>query len=232
ELQYVTRLMGPKRIFEEYFRDEPVHYDNPEYMYFFNEFYEGLMLQLIASNKKPEIRNIVNNGTPYDSLLVYVQEHEWIEGKQLAELFILRGLYDLYYKAAFDKYKIENLLQEARKSTSSTEIRNTIDNFQALINRLKPGSPYIPFEGKKPDGTVVQSSDLIAKPLYVIFFSPDDPNSLKEVPGVNNQYDDYRREINFVGLCSGCTYSSLQEFMATNKLKFDCLIVDPSLEAA
>lgn len=232
ELQYTTRLKGPQQIFDLYFNDKPVQYLHPEYMYMFNMYYEGLILQMTGSNRRRQLKDALENGGPYDSLLVYVQQHEWVKGKELAELFIMRATYDLYYKAGYKKEQIEKILDGARSSTTSINIQTIITDFEAVLNRLKPGTAYIPFEGKKPDGTLVASSELLTKPLYIIFFHPDDPKSLEELPALNNVYDAYKREINFVGICTSCTYSSLQDFISRNKLKFTCLLADPSVETA
>jgi len=229
-LQFITRLKGNKALFEMYLKDRPVLYRHPEYMYFFNEFYEGLLPQMLNSGKNAVLRQVIRDGTPYDTLLAHVQAHEWIQREDIAELFIIRGLYELYYKTGYDKYKIENLLLEEEKKTRSAEIKIIIGNFKKLINKLKPGSPMIDFEGRKPDGTVVQLSAQATKPVYLVFFSPDDPASIQEIPAINNLYDRYKKDVYFLGVCTQCTYSTLQDFVTKYKLKWDCVLTDASVE--
>lgn len=229
-LQYTTRLKGAKVLFETWLRDKPVLYRHPEYMGFFNEFYEGLMLQLIGSNKHPQVRQIIKDGTPYDSLLVHVQADELVQKKEIAELFILKGLFELYYKTGFDRYKIENLLGEQEARTTEPEIRNIIQQFRRIITRLRPGSPFIPFSGKKPDGTEVDLGTLTDKPIYLTFFAPDDPRSMEEIPGIANLYERYRKEVQFISVCTNCTYTSLQGFMTKYKIQWTCLLADAQAE--
>lgn len=233
ELQYITKLKGPQQIFDSYFKGKPVYFNHPEYMYFFNMFYEGWIIQTDGGTSLKKIRKGFSENMPYDTLVKYAMEIPRIGEKELAELFIMRSLFDLHYKSGglFEKSKVDSVLENVLKNAKNEEIKVIALNFSNLINRLKPGSQYFPFEGKKIDGTLVTSDQIILKPTYFIFFNPDDPNSMKELPALNALYDRYKREINFIGLCTSCTYTGLQNFLNANKIKFECLIVDQSLES-
>lgn len=231
ELALSTRAMGQKKIYETYFKNKPILYNHPEYMNFFKSFYGGIMLNTVNTSKNEKIKNIIRNGSGYDSLVVFVNELDFIKDKNLAELFIMQGLYELYYSGKYDKYKIESLLHECLASSKNAEISKIAKNIIEIITRLKPGSPAPDFTGKGLEAQPVKLSSFFNKPIYLTFFDPRDPASIKEIPVIKNLYDKYKKDIHFISVCSACTYGSLQDFMTQYGLKWTFLIVDAETEA-
>lgn len=231
ELALSTRVMGQKKIYETYFKNKPILYHHPEYMNFFKLFYGGMMLNTVNTSKNEKIKSIIRNGNGYDSLVVYVKELDFVKDKDLAELFIMQGLYELYYSGKYDKYKIESLLHECLTSSKNAEILKIAKNIIEVITRLKPGSPAPDFTGKDLEAQPVKLSSFFNKPVYLTFFDPRNPASIKEISGIKNLYDKYKKDIHFISVCSTCTYGSLQDFMTQYGLKWTFLIVDAETEA-
>lgn len=231
ELILMARVIGQKKIFEIYFKDKPILYNHPEYMAFFKTFYGGMMLNILNTSKNEKIKSIFNEGKGYDSLLVYITELELIKDKKLAELFIMQGLYELYYNGKYDKYKIENILLECIASYPTNEITKIAQNIIDVITRLKPGSPAPNFTGKDLEAQPVKLSSFFNKPIYLTFFDPLNPASIKEIPGIKNLFDKYKKDIHFISVCSTCSYGSLQDFILKYGLKWTFLIIEPNTEA-
>jgi len=231
ELILSARVMGQKKIFETYFKDKPILYYHPEYMGFFKSFYGGMMLNTVNTSKNEKIKSVFREGKGYDSLLVYVTEFELVKDKKLGELFIMQGLYELYYSGKYDKYKIESLLRECIALSQNKEIIKIATNFIELITRLKPGSPAPDFIGKDLEAQPVKLSSFFNKPIYLTFFDPHDPACIKEIPGIKNLFDKYKKDIHFITVCSACSYGSLQDFITQYGLKWTFLIVEPDTEA-
>lgn len=231
ELALLARVMGQKKIFETYFKDKPVLYHHPEYMGFFKSFYGGMMLHTVNTSKNEKIKSVFRDGKGYDSLLVYITEIDLIKDKKLGELFIMQGLYELYYSGIYDKYKIESILQECIASTRNDEIKKIARNIVEVITRLKAGSPAPDFTGKDLEGRPIKLSSFYNKPIYLTFFDPHDPGSKKEIPGIKNLYDKYKKDIHFITVCSACSYGSLQDFITKYGLKWTFLIIEPDTEA-
>lgn len=231
ELALSARVMGQKKIFETYFKDKPVLYHHPEYMAFFKSFYGGMMLNTVNTSKNEKIKSVFRDGKGYDSLLVYVTELDLVKDKKLGELFIMQGLYEMYYSGKYDKYKIESILQECIASTRNDEITKIARNMVEVITRLKAGSPAPDFTGKDLEAQPVKLSSFYNKPIYLTFFDPRDPGSNKEIPGIKSLYDKYKKDIHFITVCSACSYGSLQDFITRYGLKWTFLIIEPDTEA-
>jgi len=231
ELALSARVMGQKKIFETYFKDKPILYHHPEYMRFFKSFYGGMMLSIVNTSKNEKIKSVFREGKGYDSLIVYVTELDFVKDKNLAEIFIMQGLFEMYYSGNYDKYKIESLLRECIALSQNKEIIKIATNFIELITRLKPGSPAPDFIGKDLEAQPVKLSSYFNKPIYLTFFDPHNPACIKEIPAIKNLFDKYKKDIHFITVCSACSYGSLQDFITQYGLKWTFLIVEPDTEA-
>lgn len=219
-----------RTLYINFFKNHQVLFNHPQYMAYFNEFYTGFMNEMIKSSNNLNLKNAIITGTPIDTILATINRHDLGDDKNLAELICIKGLFELYYMPGYDKYKIENLATELKNKTEKTEIKTIIESFLLITKKLKPGSPNIYFIGKDTEGNVHTLTEYNEKNLYLTFFSTDDAASIREIAAVKTLYDEYRKEVTFVSVCSNCSYSSLQTLINENKLKWTFLIVNPSVE--
>lgn len=212
------------------FKNRPILFNHPQYMAYFNEFYTGFMNGLMSNDKNDLVKSTIAAGTPVDSLISTIQRNDLGDDVNLAELICMKGLFELYYMPGVDKYKIENLVKELKAKTKTAEIITIADNFLGIVEKLKPGSKHVDFEGKDTEGNIHSTTEFAGRNIFLTFFSPDDAASIREITAVKNLYDEYRKDITFISVCASCSYSSLQTFINQNKLKWTFLLVDPSVE--
>lgn len=230
ELMTHARYKSMKTMYTSFLKGKPVLYQHPQYMEFFNNFYTGLMNEWFKQGGKPGLNEALKNGTPIDSLLIYISKDDLADDPALTELICIKGLFELYYLPGYDKLKIESLVNELGNKTQRQEIKNITNQFLKISGRLKPGKPATNFEAKDVEGNIHALKDYLNKPVYLTFFNPEDPASQREIPAIQTLYNDFKKDITFVSICTGCTYSALQSFVNSNKLKWTFLIADPALE--
>ncbi len=231
ELMANAGYKSRKTFYQTFLKGRPILYNHPQYMAYFNDFYIGAMNGLMRSSDNESLKNAVTNGTPIDTVLAVIKRNDFGDDARLVELICIKGLFELYYMPGYDKYKLENLVSELKNKTTSTEIKGIAEYFLQVIGRLKPGKQYINFEGKDTEGNIHAITEYGGKYMFISFFSPEDPTSIREITALKNIYDEFRKEVTFVTVCSSCTYSSLQSFVTTNKLKWTFLLIDPSVES-
>jgi len=231
ELQADANYKSQKTLFQTYFKGKPVLFEHPQYMAFFNDFYRGFLNQLFNESTTSPLKMAISSGTPVDTLLAAINRSELGNDERLAELICIKGLAEIYYKPGIDKGKIENLVIELQTQTKQTEIKTICTNFLAITGRLKPGKQYINFEGKDVEGNVHSITEYGGKYMLLTFFNPDEAASIREITALKNIYDEFRKDITFVTVCSSCTYSTLNSFVQANKLKWTFLIIDPVVES-
>jgi peroxiredoxin len=230
ELMSDASFKSQKTLYQTYLKGKPILYQHPQYMSFFNNFYTGIMSEVLRNANNSNLKNAIQNGTPIDTVLINIQRHEFGDDPRLAELICLKGLFELYYMPGYDKYKLENLVLELKAKSNTPEIKGIAEYFIQIISRMKPGSQYFNFEGKDTEGNIHALTEYNNKNMYLSFFSTDDAASIREITALKNIYDEYRKDINFITVCSSCTYASLQSFINEHKLKWTFSIIDPSVE--
>lgn len=231
ELMTHARYKGMKTMYTGYLKGKPVLYRHPQYMQYFNDFYTGMMNEWFKQGKYKGLTHALTNGVSVDSLLYFIQTDELSDDPALTELICIKGLFELYYLPGFDKLKIEALVADLDRKTKHSEIKTITEQFLKIAGRLKPGKPANDFMAKDTEGNYHALKDYLNKPVYLTFFNPDDPASIREIPAIQSIYNDYKKEVTFVSICTGCTYSGLQNFVNEHKLKWIFLIADPAVEA-
>lgn len=231
ELMSNANFKSRKTMYATYLKGRPVLFQHPQYMAYFNEFYTGFMNELIREDNSGTLRGSLVAGNNLDTLQYFIAKNEFGDDPKLAELICIKGLFDLYYMPGFDKYKIENLVIKLKDKTSSTEIKSICEYFVQIIGRMRPGQQYFNFEGKDTEANIHAITEYGNKYMLITFFSPEDPTSIREITALKNIYDEFRKDITFITVCSGCNYAALQSFISENKLKWTFLIVDPSVES-
>jgi peroxiredoxin len=231
ELMSNANYRSRRTMYNTYLKGKPILFQHPQYMAYFNEFYTGFMNELIRDDNTGILKGSLMAGNNLDTLQWFISRNEFGDDPKLAELICMKGLFDLYYMPGYDKYKIENLVTRLKEKSNSPEIKQIAEYFMLIMGRMKPGQQYFNFEGKDTEGNLHSITEYGTKNMLLTFFSPDDPSSIREITALKNIYDEFRKDVTFISLCSGCTYSSLQAFVNENKLKWTFLIIDPSIES-
>lgn len=231
DLMMNARYKGYQTLFEMFFKDKPVYFSHPDYMRFFNTFYKGMFTGWLKQNSNVSLRAAIQSGTPIDTVLFYVKKEPWAgENEKLAELITLRGFVDLYYTPGTDKFKLETLTSELLEKSKNEEIKQICINFLNIIRKLKPGNKYIPFTGKNTMGEVVSTDELLNKNLYILFADLNTAESINQVNAIKNIYNEYKKDCNFLVVCSSSNYTAVQNIIDQNKAKWNFMIVDPKVE--
>lgn len=230
ELMSNANFKSRRTMYATYLKGRPILFQHPQYMAYFNEFYTGFMNELIREDNSGNLRASLKAGEPLDTLMAFIGKNEFGTDPKLAELICIKGLFDLYYMPDYNKFNTEKLVSSLKDKATSAEIKSICVYFIQIIGRMRPGQQYFNFEGKDTEGNVHAITEYGNKPMLITFFNPADPTSIREISALKPIYDEYRKDVTFINLCSGCTYTALQDYINENKYKWTFLIVPPSVE--
>lgn len=228
-LYLLTQATGMQKMFDKYLRTQSIDFSHPEMMYFLNHFYQGYIYRVQMRDKEKTFDNILYSGGPYQKMIDFLKLDPLIERTDLAEFFTLRALYDLYYNGQIKKEVAASFLHEIIANTSTEDIKKIARNFLGNLMRVSEGAEYFPFTGVDLMGNVKSSANYLEKPTYFMFFDIKHPKSIAEIRGLQNYQKNFRRNVNFVGVCESCTYSEIKEFRDKYNIQTDIIKVDNSV---
>ncbi|MFA8450631.1 MAG: redoxin domain-containing protein [Bacteroidales bacterium] len=165
-LELLGHRKNKNKIFESYFYEKPIRYQNIEYMTFFNDFFE-MFLKSGGNNKKTvELRDAINKGTNLSDLLTILTNDVYLRDAELQDLIICKSLSELYYDQLYKQRNIRKLIIELKDKTNFPEIKKITANYLNVFDKLTLGSIAPEFNLPNTDGQRVKLSDY--KGYYVL----------------------------------------------------------------
>ncbi|MCD6068434.1 MAG: thiol-disulfide oxidoreductase [Bacteroidetes bacterium] len=212
-------------IANKYILYKPIHYNNFEYMEFFNQFFKLYLEQQSIGKFGNDILNNINQQPNYPALNAVLKNDSWLAtSDSLRELVILKGLYELYYVPKFSKQNIIALVDQIRSITKNPEHKKIADNMLHLFNNLQNGVEAPAFSLKDAKENTFQLKSFKGKYIYLDFFSPKSVQSQQEMKKMEQIKNKYGDKVLFISVCMEGEEEEFREFVKKNP-KYNWLIL-------
>lgn len=228
-LLLASKAIGNTKTYENYFANRPVQFYHGEYMYFLTLFYANTLTDNALMGKGKNTLRALKNGTGFDSVLADVIRAPFCGDTLLSQTVALYGLYKAYYMPMFEKPLVENVIREALQTCSHPAVRKIAENMLATLGRMNAGKDAPELVGRDIEGNQHALSEFAGKVIYLSFFDISDASSIAEASNTNALYTKYKKDVVFVHVTAGATYSTLSDFIKRNGFKWNFWIVDEEM---
>ncbi len=214
-LQYRKK---PISLYNKYFDNDNILYNNPAYMALFNQFYSGY---LYASPKisKNLLSSTINENLDYITLFNEVGKDPKLINARLRELVIIKNLVEFYDNKEFDRNNIVKLLEYIKQTTSFEYHKIIIDNILNKFNRDKNSVLNVTFKDDKNKKITLKHFE--GKPVYLHIFQSDCIDCIREMMLIKELEKKYGEKVQFVSLCVDAEESDFQTFIKKYKKNFE-----------
>lgn len=130
-VKYTALIQDPTPIMEEYFIDQPILYDHPDYAELFDKLFPKYLQYATQQSNGQKISVMLNAGS-YEQLLDWLTL-DMLFDKTTAEAIILKGIKPLFYSKRFNTAGLFNILQKIT-DTSKTAMHQSTS--KAIFNEL------------------------------------------------------------------------------------------------
>ena len=213
--------MSKKKLFNIYLKQQPVLYNHPEYMNFFNTFFKE-QLQAFSCTKTGEGLNFqINDRGSYSGTINVLKRDTLLKNDTICELVLLKGLYESYYDGTFKKSSIVPVLQQITQESKIEEHQRIANNILNSFSKLKPGAVAPSFD--LPDKNELSTSleALHAKNyVYLLFFDVGCTACIQQMKIIPSLKKQYGKKITFVAISVDKTITEFKNFCNKN-LKYD-----------
>lgn len=191
-------LKSKQTLAEIYLENDPVLYDNLEYMDFFHLFFEKYLVSNNRYFTYNEADRMVNGEAGIGAILDTLARDPFLQRNELREMVLMAGLKDMSNMSGFNKERITNLLEQLSRYTSIPENRKIALDLVRRIRWLQPGTPAPSFTLPDLEGKNVSLDDFRGKYTYLAMFRPDDMTSRFELDSLLRIYPEFKDRINFI----------------------------------
>ena len=178
--------------YEFFIKNEPIQYQNPAYMDYINDFYDGYLFQLDQMIRKPLIQSVYNLNTKH--MITAIEFDSLIPNHMFAELIALKIIQQEYQSGTLPKNNLIDLTNQIRLNSLHPNNRKIATNLIEEFYTITSGDLL-------PVIYLSEQYELKAehqKYLYLHFFDPNNPNSLTEISALKRLQTKYNNEIEFV----------------------------------
>jgi peroxiredoxin len=208
ELENTADPGNPEPIIEKYFKKEAVRLTHPSYQAAFQLIFNDFLRKQSMDYRKKNISLLVNSGD-FQGLVSYFEKSGY--HKEVADVVVLKGLYDGYYTGGFNKEKIIKAIDEAL-NLISPELKPTVNLVKSKLVKLniKGKAPFFQLNNLKNETTTLEKYR--GKFVYLNFFRSNSKECREELDSLKSLERKFRPVLNVVSI-------SLDEnFQASAKL--------------
>jgi peroxiredoxin len=211
---------GPTRkanIFSQYLKNRSVYYNNPEYMFFFNTYFDQYLPGNNHFISRRDLTATINDAADYRALMDTLGKDSILRNEVIRELVLLKTMQGLYHDQQFNKVNVLSILNQVEALSKFPIHREIAWNLKDELTLLKPGFPAPDFELQNLEGGVVTLSDLSGKPVYLSFMNTISYGSLVEFERLKYLFETYGSKIHFVTVSFDSTREMIEAFRQRNQ---------------
>ena len=203
----------PKQLYEKYFDNEYLLYDNPAYMNFFNGFYDQYLLNSHFINQSI-LGKYINDQPDYLALFNEVGRDPLLVNERIRELVIIKNLGQFYDNEEFDQRNILQILDYIQQSTRFPAHKKIIDNVKNQIFRMRSGTdfPYVNF--KEASGANFNLKKLQGKWVYLQIFNSSCEDCIRNMLILKKLQETYPDKLAIVSLSVDFDESKFVQFVS------------------
>lgn len=187
-------------IFRKYLQDGTVYYNNPEFMFFFNTFFDNYLPGNNRFISRRDLNASINDQANYNVLMDTLGKDTLLRNEVIRELVLLKTLKELFPDQSFSNYNILLMLEQIAVSSKFSKHREIARNIKDEICLLAEGFPAPLFELPSLHGDTVSLADLRGKPVYLFFMTTLSYGCLVEFARMDELHKAYGNDIHFVAV--------------------------------
>ena len=214
-LQYRKK---PLYLYQKYFDNDHILYNNPAYMSLFSQFYEGYLYYSPYVSKELLDRTI-NESPDYPTLFNEIGKDPKLTNARLRELVIIKNLIEFLDNKEFDRGNILKMLDYIRRSSSFDQHIAIITSKLNQIEKKRETAETVAFLDEK--GHKAKLKQYEGMPIYLQVFQTDCINCVREMMIIKELQKKYEGKVQFVSLCVDPKKSTYQAFVKQYGKQFD-----------
>lgn len=203
-----------QKLTANYLSDSPILYNHKEYMLFFTQFYDNHFKKLILGSKGAELLKYLTLENDLISANKYIQEQIKVKNASFAELYLLYGIFDVYFDKVFNQKSAQDLLMQISKNGATKENKIIAGNILKKIQFYGNDNVAPSFSLYDVNKELHQLKEFKGKYIYLNFWASWSLISVKEMQIIKSLHKTFGDKIAFISINLD---DNFEDFKAANK---------------
>ncbi|MFC2102725.1 TlpA family protein disulfide reductase, partial [Bacteroidota bacterium] len=213
-LEQIARASSLYNLGKTYFIDQPILYNNVEYMQFFNNYFTKYITASSDILRKIDLVPIIKGVSPYTKLMKTLEADSVLRNKDLRELVLLKGLYEMFYTHPDLQEPIITILNTAAQESPYDMNRIVAANIKTKVTKLRSGTPAPGFTlTGRPKDVRHSLEEFRGKPVVLNFWTTFCQGCLAEMELEVRLYEKYKDQVEFISICTDRYWMKMNYFL-------------------
>ena len=213
QVDFIQRSKMTTELYQEYFTDIEIYYNNLAYMQFFNEFYARFIQSANTKIPQAKLHELINESANYFELLDYLGKEPLLVNEMIRELVLIKNLSEMFNVIGNNQSNIIYFLQKISETTKFEEHRKIALNMIDFLVRQSVGNRPEAKNLKDLSGNIITIDKYKGKPLYIHFFSVDCMDCITEMFAIQKIKKDFEGKIQFISVSMDRNSTKLYHFV-------------------
>lgn len=223
-LEPLVKKMTISQVYERFFKDKPIQYNNPEYLALFSNFFSSYYLENSLNGQTIFFEAVANGKL---AVMTFANEDPLIgQNKAFTELVVLDHLKALFFHPALPDKAVENTLLEIAASTQIHEHRSIANNIVTERTHLSAGASAPPVKLKDASGKIQQLSAFSDKLILLNFLKENCPLCEHELALLQMINSKFEGQIQFISIATKESFQYYNRLFETNRYRWILLNLD------
>ena len=222
-LRIMSQMQTARSLSDNYFRSEPVLYNNVAYMELFNQVYNGYFMFFSRTVRGSRIFEDINKSRSLADLRNTLGTDPLLGEGRLLELVILKGLHDSFYGSDFSRTGLLTVLDSLAANTFYCEHASIAGHIRSKVTRLLTGFQPPGFELMNRYGEILSLSDFKGYYVYLNFCTAASYSCLSEYDVLSRLNSKHSEYLKIVTIFIDENYESMLEFLSKNDYDWEFL---------
>lgn len=208
----------PDTIYNRYFNNDYILYNNPAYMNLFNSNYENYLYNSHYISKDM-LSMTINENADYLTLFNEVGRDPMLVNERVRELVIIKNLGELFYNDEFDKGHIIQLLQYIKAYSHFPEHLPIVEHLLTSLTNASSSEDELVMTNEKE--RKIHFNQFEGKTIYLQVFQSDCIDCIREMMLIKEFNKLYGSKIQFISLNLDADESQYEQFCKNYGTMFD-----------
>lgn len=204
--------VNDRALFERYLKGRPVLYDVPEYVRFFNSFFDEHLMRYPFRTNEDALLNAVR-ASDVDSVKALFAQHDFLKDDALCELVMLTGLYAQYPGKILDRKGILGILDRVAEHSTHPEHRRIAANMAWDLTTMRTGGTLPPLVLRDMEGRQARMDTLLHGATYLVITAGWCTYCEQEMVALETLRKQYGQVINVVGISLDRSMPDMEKYL-------------------
>jgi len=201
-IYYAGESVNRIKLFNINLKDNVILYHHPEYMFYFNTFFDNYLLSGSHQINRNDLVTAINFDRTYTALMDTLGKDSLLLNDRLREMVMLKGLGELYNEPQFSKLDIERILKQIEGHSPFPEHQLISKNLLYQLTTLAFGNHAPDFSlAEIFTDSIYTLTDFKKKPVFLNFMTMKSYSCQAEMKIIHELNEQFHDSILFVTIC-------------------------------